>query len=130
VRDIYEATELRSAALAMSLETLARRRGWGVRTLSGMLPDTPSGSGRTLMIYGASVLLPGGRAASFIPAPRPRLDDESWAIHVRRSDGVSRPEWNQGFSIKRLNGTYRIFFGLQPLDEQLLDRILEAMSAR
>ena len=38
------------------------------------------------MIYGASVLLPGGRAASFIPAPRPRPDNESWAIDVRRSE--------------------------------------------
>jgi hypothetical protein len=127
VRDIYDATERQSAALAMSLENLARRRGWGVRTLSGMLMDVPAGSGRMLMIYGASVLLPGGRAASFIPAPRPRPDHDSWVIDVRRSDGASRPEWNTGFTIKRLNGHYQILYGQRPLDEAILDQILEAI---
>jgi hypothetical protein len=127
VRDIYDAAERQSAALAMSLETLARRRGWGVRTLSGMLMDVPPGSGRMLMIYGASVLLPGGRAASFIPAPRPRVDNDSWVIDVRRSDGASRPEWNPGFQIKKLNGAYQLFFGTHALNEALLDHILDAM---
>ncbi len=127
MRDVYEAAERQSAALAMSLENLARRRGWGVRTLSGMLMDVPPGTSRMLMIYGASVLLPGGRAASFIPAPRPRPDNDSWVIDVRRSDGASRPEWNTGFVIKRVNGSYTLLHGLQPLDEQMLDRILDAI---
>lgn len=130
MRDIYDAAERQSAALAMSLETVARRRGWGVRTLSGMLMDAPPGSGRLLMIYGASVLLPGGRAASFIPAPRPRPDNESWMIDVRRSDGASRPDWNLGFTIKRLQNSYGILFGARPLDEVLLDRILDAIGSR
>jgi len=127
VRDIYDAAERQSAALAMSLETLSRRRGWGVRTLSGMLMDVPPGSGRVLMIYGASVLLPGGRAASFIPAPRPRPDQESWVIDIRRSDGASRPDWNPGFTIKKVGPAYQILFGTRPLDEQMLDRVLEAI---
>lgn len=127
MRDIYDAAERQSAALAMSLENLARRRGWGVRTLSGMLMDLPPGSGRILMIYGASVLLPGGRAASFIPAPRPRPDNDSWVIDVRRSDGVSRPEWNTGFMIKRQNAGYTLLFGTRPLDEITLDEILDAI---
>src|SRR4029079_4704708 len=109
----------------MSLETLARRRGWGVRTLSVMIMDVPPGTGRMLMIYGASVLLPGGRAASFIPAPRPRPDNESWVVDVRRSDGASRPEWNPGFTIKRLQSGYGILFGNRPLDEIILDEMLE-----
>lgn len=127
MRDIYDAAERQSAALAMSLERVARRRGWGVRTLSGMLIDTPPGTSRMLMIYGASVLLPGGRAASFIPAPRPRPDNESWMIDVKRSDGASRPEWNPGFTIKRLHNTYAVLFGTRPLDEVLLDQILDAI---
>jgi hypothetical protein len=127
VRDIYDAAERQSAALAMSLESLARRRGWGVRTLSGMLMDVPPGTSRLMMVYGASVLLPGGRAASFIPAPRPRPDNESWLIDVRRSDGVSRPEWNVGFTIKRVNGAYHVVYGQQVLDEATLDRILDAI---
>ncbi len=127
MRDIYDAAERQSAALAMSLETLARRRGWGVRTLSGMIMDVPPGTGRMLMIYGASVLLPGGRAASFIPAPRPRPDNESWVIDVRRSDGASRPEWNSGITVKRVNGSYQILFGSRPLDETVLDQILDAI---
>ncbi len=127
MRDIYDAAERQSAALAMSLETLARRRGWGVRTLSGMLMDIPPGTGRMLMIYGASVLLPGGRAASFIPAPRPRLDNQSWLIDVRRSDGVSRPDWNTGFTIKKTSNSYSILFGTRPLDEVTLDQVLEAL---
>ena len=127
MRDIYDAAERQSAALAMSLETLARRRGWGVRTLSGMLMDVPPGSGRMLMIYGASVLLPWGRAASFIPAPRPRPDNDSWVIDVRRSDGASRPDWNPGFTITRYNGSYHVLFGTRPLDERMLDQILDAI---
>jgi hypothetical protein len=127
VRDIYDAAERQSAALAMSLEKIARRRGWGSRTLSGMLIDTPPGTSRMLMVYGASVLLPGGRAASFIPAPRPRPDNESWMIDIRRSDGASRPEWNPGFTVKRVNGSYTLLFGTRPLDEVLLDQILDAI---
>lgn len=130
MRDIYDAAERQSAALAMSLENLARRRGWGVRTLSGMLMDVPEGSGRILMIYGASVLLPGGRAASFIPAPRPRPDNASWMIDVRRSDGASRPEWNTGFTIKRLGSSFGILFGTRPLDEPTLDTLLDAIGDR
>jgi hypothetical protein len=95
-----------------------------------MLMDVPPGSGRPMMVYGASVLLPGGCAASFIPAPRPRVDGDTWMIDVRRSDGVSRPEWNPGITIKRLNGTYALMFGADLLDEQILTRILEAMGER
>ena len=62
VRDIYEAAEKHSATLAMYVEHLARRRGWGARTLSGMLMEP-----RLMMIYGASVMLPEGRAAPFDP---------------------------------------------------------------
>lgn len=127
MRDIYDAAERQSAALAMSLEALARRRGWGVRTLSGMIMDIPPGTARILMIYGASILLPGGRAASFIPAPRPRPDNDSWVIDVRRSDGASRPEWNPGFTIRKVKGNYHVLFGNDPLDEEMLDRILEAL---
>ena len=32
-----------------------------------------------------------------------------------------------GFTIKRLNGHYQIFFGTTPLDERMLDRILDAI---
>jgi hypothetical protein len=125
MRDIWEAAERQSATLAMSVETIARRRGWGARTLSGMLMD-PDGVGRPMMVYGASVLLPGGRP-SFIPAPRPRIDGDTWMIDVRRSDGVSRPEWNPGISIRRLNGSYSLMFGNQMLDEQILSDMLDAM---
>jgi hypothetical protein len=92
-----------------------------------MLMDVPPGSGRALMLYGASVFLPGGRAASFIPAPRPRPDNDSWVIDVRRSDGASRPEWNPGFVIRRLNGRYAVAFHNHPLDEVKLDEILDAI---
>ena len=59
--------------------------------------------------------------------PRPRPDNDSWVIDVRRSDGASRPEWNPGFTIKRVHGKYHILFGQQPLDEVILDRILDAI---
>jgi hypothetical protein len=81
------------------------------------------------MVYGASVLLPGGRAASFIPAPYPRVDGDTWMIDVRRSDGVSRPQWNPGIAIRRLNGSYQLMFGTQPLDEQLLTAMLDAIGS-
>ena len=129
MRNIWEAAEKQSATLAMSVETIAQRRGWGARTLSGMLMDVPPGSGRPMMVYGASVLLPGGRAASFIPAPRPRIDGDTWVIDVRRSDGVSRPEWYPGITIKRLNGSYSLMFGAEMLDERILTDMLEAMGS-
>jgi len=122
VRDIYEAAEKQSATLAMYVEHLARRRGWGARTLSGMLMEP-----RLMMIYGASVLLPYGRAASFIPARAPRVDGDTWMIDIKRSDGVSRPQWNGGIAIKRLNGTYQMTFGNQLLDEATLAAMLEAI---
>jgi len=122
VRDIYEAAEKQSATLAMYVEHLARRRGWGARTLSGMLMEP-----RLMMIYGASVLLPYGRAASFIPARAPRVDGDTWTIDIKRSDGVSRPQWNNGIAIKRPNGTYQMTFGNQLLDEATLAAILEAI---
>lgn len=106
----------------MYVEHLARRRGWGARTLSGMLMEP-----RLMMIYGASVLLPHGRAASFIPAKMPRMDGETWMIDIKRSDGVSRPEWNGGISIKRHNGSYTMLLGSQLLDEQSLSNLLEAV---
>ncbi len=122
VRDIYEAAEKHSATLAMYVEHLARRRGWGARTLSGMLMEP-----RLMMIYGASVMLPEGRAASFIPARMPRVDGETWMIDIKRSDGVSRPEWNGGISIKRQNGSYTMLLGNQLLDEAALAALLEAV---
>ena len=106
----------------MYVEHLARRRGWGARTLSGMLVEP-----RLMMIYGASVLLPYGRAASFIPARSPRVDGETWVIDVKRSDGVSRPEWNQGIAVKKVNGGYTLVIGNSPLDEDALVRMLEAI---
>ncbi len=122
VRDIYEAAEKQSATLAMYVEHLARRRGWGARTLSGMLVEP-----RLMMIYGASVLLPYGRAASFIPAKSPRVDGETWVIDVKRSDGVSRPEWNNGIAIKKVNGAYKLVVGTTELDENGLIKMLEAI---
>ncbi len=122
MRDIYEAAEKQSATLAMYVEHLARRRGWAARTLSGMLMEP-----RLMMIYGASVLLPYGRAASFIPARAPRVDGETWMIDIKRSDGVSRPQWNNGIAIKRLNGSYTMTFGNQILDEATLAAVLEAI---
>jgi hypothetical protein len=122
VRDIFEAAEKQSATLAMYVEHLAKRRGWSARTLSGMLMEP-----RLMMIYGASVLLPYGRAASFIPARSPRVDGDTWMIDIKRSDGVSRPQWNAGISIKRLNGSYTMLFGTQLLDEQTLANLLEAI---
>ena len=122
MRDIFEAAEKQSATLAMYVEHLARRRGWSARTLSGMLMEP-----RLMMIYGASVLLPYGRAASFIPARMPRVDGDTWMIDVKRSDGVSRPQWNVGISIKRLNGSYTLMVGNQLLDEATLAGMLEAI---
>jgi hypothetical protein len=122
VRDIYEAAERFSATLAMYVEHLAQQRGWGARTLSGMLVEP-----KLMMLYGSSVLLPHGRAASFIPARMPRVDGETWMIDIRRSDGVSRPEWNSGIAIRRKNGAYSMTFDNQPLDELMLGRLLEAV---
>jgi hypothetical protein len=133
VRDIYEAAEKHSATLALYVEHIARRRGWGARTLSGMLlgPEDMNGhskSGpRMMMIYGASVLLPEGRAVSFIPSRTPRVDGDTWTIDIKRSDGVSRPAWNRGIAIKRVNGAYAITLGEQLLDETALAALLEAV---
>ncbi len=122
MRDIYEAAEKQSATLAMYVEHLARRRGWGARTLSGMLMEP-----RLMMIYGASVLLPYGRAASFIPARAPRIDGDTWMIDIKRSDGVSRPQWNSGIAIKRVSGAYQMTFGAGILDEPTLYQLLESL---
>ena len=122
MRDIYEAAEKHSATLAMYVEHLARRRGWGARTLSGMLMEP-----RLMMIYGASVMLPEGRAASIIPARKPRVDGDTWIIDIKRSDGVSRPEWNGGIAIKRHNGSYTMLLGNTLLDENTLAALLEAV---
>jgi hypothetical protein len=122
VRDIFEAAEKQSATLAMYVEHLAKKRGWSARTLSGMLMEP-----RLMMIYGASVLLPYGRAASFIPARMPRVDGDTWVIDIKRSDGVSRPQWNQSISVKRVNGSYTLLLGTQLLDEASLANLLEAL---
>lgn len=122
MRDVYEAAERQSATLAMYVEHLAKRRGWSARTLSGMLMEP-----RLMMIYGASVLLPYGRAASFIPARAPRVDGDTWMIDIKRSDGVSRPQWNNGVAIKRIGGSYVLAVGNERLDQRGLDAILEAI---
>lgn len=122
MRDIFEAAEKHSATLAMYVEHLAKRRGWSARTLSGMLMEP-----RLMMIYGASVLLPYGRAASFVPARMPRVDGDTWLIDIKRSDGVSRPQWNNGISIKKLNGSYTLMVGNQLLDEATLSAMLDAI---
>ena len=80
-----------------------------------------------MMIYGASVMLPEGRAASFIPARMPRVDGDTWIIDIKRSDGVSRPEWNGGIAIKRHNGSYTMLLGNTLLDEGALAALLEAV---
>jgi hypothetical protein len=127
VQTIYEAAEHHSATLAMHIEYMAKQRGWAARTLSGMVMDAPPGSGRPRMIYGASVLLPGGRAASFIPSPAPHQDGESWSIVVRRSDGVSRPAWNVGIFIRKAKDHFALLLGTDPLDDQRLARVLDAI---
>lgn len=123
MRDIFEAAEKHSATLAMYIEYLAKKQGWSARTLSGMLMEP-----RLMMIYGASVLLPYGRAASFIPARAPRIDGDTWVIDIKRSDGVSRPQWNNGVTIKRLNGAYTLLNGSNVLDEKTLAEILMALA--
>lgn len=127
MRDIWEAAERQSATLAMYIEHLAKQRGWSARTLSGMLMDVPPGSGRLMMLYGANVLLPYGRAASFIPARMPRVDGDTWLIDIKRSDGVSRPQWNAGVAVKRLHGQYTLCVGNQLLDEPTLVAMLDAI---
>ena len=122
VRDIFEAAEKHSATLAMYVEHMARHRGWGARMLSGMLMEP-----RLMMIYSASLLLPYGRAASFTPARMPRIDGNTWMIDIKRSDGVSRPEWNGGISIKRSEGDFTMMLGIHVLDEQSLSLLLEAI---
>ena len=122
MRDIYEAAEKQTATLALYVEHLARRRGWGARTLSGMLVEP-----RLMMIYGASVLLPYGKAASFIPARAPRTDGDTWTVDIKRSDGVSKPAWNNGIFIKKLNGNYTLSYDTKVLDEPLLINILDAI---
>jgi hypothetical protein len=121
LRDIYEAAEQLTAAMAMSVDHLAKQRGWASRTLSGMLVEP-----RLMMLYSSSVLLPYGRGASFVPARAPRTGD-SWMIDIRRSDGVSRPEWNGGIAIRRVGGNYAMLAGSDQLDETVLDRMLEAI---
>lgn len=124
MRDIYEAAEKQSATLAMYIEYLAKRRSWSARTLSGMLMEP-----RMMMIYGASVLLPYGHAASFVPARAPRIDGDTWVIDIKRSDGVSRPQWNNGVHIKRINGNYTLAVANQVLDENGLEQVLGALGS-
>ena len=121
MRDIYEAAERLTATMAMSVEQLARERGWASRTLSGMLVEP-----RLMMLYSATVLLPYGRGASFVPARVPRTSD-IWMIDIRRSDGVSRPSWNQGIAIKKVGGSYAMVIGADPLDERTLMSLLDAI---
>jgi hypothetical protein len=40
---------------------------------------------------------------------------------------VSRPEWNGGISIKRLNGSYTLMMGSHLLDEAGLAALLDAI---
>ena len=48
-------------------------------------------------------------------------------IDIKRSDGVSRPEWNGGISIKKQNGSYTMLLGNTLLDENALAALLEAV---
>ena len=57
----------------------------------------------------------------------PRVDGDTWIIDIKRSDGVSRPEWNGGISIKRHNGSYTMLLGNTLLDEAALAALLEAV---
>lgn len=122
MRDIYEAAEAQTALFAMQVENLARRRGWAARTLSGLILEP-----RMLTVYGASVLLPGGRAASFLPGARPRVDGDSWVIDIKRSDGVSRPAWNEGVRVARQKSRYALFLGGRPVDEAVVAELLDAV---
>lgn len=79
------------------------------------------------MIYSASVLLPYGRGASFVPSRHPRVDGDTWMIDIRRSDGVSRPDWNQGIAIKKVGGKYTMQLAGREYDEAELDRVLDAI---
>jgi hypothetical protein len=72
---------------------------------------------------------PLSRAASFIPARAPRTDGDTWIVDIKRSDGVSRPSWNNGIYIKKLNGNYALSYDQKLLDEPLLINILDAIGS-
>ena len=74
-------------------------------------------------------ILPYGHAASFVPARAPRIDGDTWVIDIKRSDGVSRPQWNNGVHIKRINGNYTLAVANQVLDESGLEEVLGALGS-
>lgn len=123
VRDIFEAAERQSATLAMYVEHMAKQRGWSARTVSGMLVEP-----RLMMVYSVNVMLPYGRAASFLPAQAPRVDGDTWNITIKRSDGVSRPPWNLGIAIRKLKGEYVLTSNGGILDEGTLAQILDSVA--
>ena len=66
-------------------------------------------------------------ALFFIPARVPRMDGDTWIVDIKRSDGVSKPAWNNGIFIKKVSGNYTLTYDTKLLDEPLLLHILDAL---
>jgi hypothetical protein len=126
MRDIFEAVEKLSAALAFSIERVAGRKGWASKPFSMMLAPTPD---RYVMIVSTSIHLPYYRSACFTPRFEPEAGGKSWSIDIRRTDGAVRQAWVSGLNISRPEGKFMIMYGAIALTDEWLDGLLEELGA-
>jgi hypothetical protein len=127
MRDIYEAIEKLTVVLSLRIENAVRKRGWAGK------PQTErfevDGPGRAIFPLRINVSMPLGHRVSFLPEAQPSEDQNSWIIHVRRSDGVIRRSWSDGLHVRKVEGGYQLFLRDEPLTEPLFKRVLDELSS-
>jgi hypothetical protein len=122
MRDIYEAVERLSALLSFSVQRVAQAKGWAAKPYSFMVAP---GAERVVMVVSTSVHLPLFRSAGFVPQREPEDNGKSWTIDVRRTDGVLRPTWAHGLTIRKTDGKFALMHGSVALSDDMLEGLLD-----
>lgn len=125
MRDLHDAIARLSALLSFRMENLLRKRGWAQKSVVFQVTPTP---GRTIQLVAITLHLPRGEAASFVPRADPDPDGKSWAIDIRRNDGVRRRSYADGLRVALSDKGYVLWHNDKVLSDEQLEEIFEDLS--
>jgi hypothetical protein len=124
--DIFEAIEQLSVVLSLRLENTVRKRGWAGRPIVERFEVR--GPERSVFPVRIAVTAPLSHSITFVPADQPSEDCQSWAIAVKRSDGVIRRSFSDGLTVRKVENGHQMFVRHEVLSEPKFRQVIEDLA--
>src|SRR5262245_52535288 len=123
--NLVEAIQEVSKVFALRLKFLTGKHGWV--TQSELRTVARAREERTVSLTVATVRLPGGVIANFIPRDDPEADGKAWVIDVQRTDGVKRRVWVDGLRVVQVSGRFVIQHHGAVLTDDAIRQLFESL---